>query len=68
VEIIEGKLKLDLTQVSLMIIDSPINEKEWRNGIADKFFDQFKVLPHFHFFIPFNLVMPYVNSFHFWSG
>lgn len=42
-EIIEGKLKLDITQVNLMVIDSPIAEKQSRNSIADKFFDQFKI-------------------------
>eukprot|EP01017_Pseudomicrothorax_dubius_P010518 TRINITY_DN13770_c0_g1_i1.p1 TRINITY_DN13770_c0_g1~~TRINITY_DN13770_c0_g1_i1.p1 ORF type:complete len:340 (+),score=98.00 TRINITY_DN13770_c0_g1_i1:50-1069(+) len=43
VDIIEGKLKLDLTQVNLMIIDSPVPEKQMRNQIAEKFFDEFKV-------------------------
>lgn len=50
-EILEQKLKLELTQLSVLIIDSPIekiisSEKDRilaRNLIADRFFDQFKV-------------------------
>lgn len=41
--ILENKLNLDLTTVNLLIIDSPMNDKEYKKELADRLFEEVKV-------------------------
>jgi len=41
--ILENKLNLDLTTVNLLIIDPPMNDKEYKKELADRLFEEVKV-------------------------
>lgn len=42
--LLENKLNLDLTTVNLLIIDSPMNDKEYKKELADRLFEEVKVI------------------------
>jgi hypothetical protein len=44
IHVLENELNLDLTAVNLLIIDSPINDKEYKKELADIFFEEVKVI------------------------
>jgi len=41
--VLENKLNLDLTTVNLLIIDPPMNDKEYKKELADRLFEEVKV-------------------------
>ena len=42
--VLENKLNLDLTTVNLLIIDPPMNDKEYKKELADRLFEEVKVI------------------------
>jgi len=41
--VLENRLNLDLTTVNLLIIDPPMNDKEYKKELADRLFEEVKV-------------------------